>query len=162
MTKKGKGKKPAADGVKIVARNKQATHRYEIIEKLEAGLALRGTEVKSIRDGKVSIAEAFCRILDGEAWVVNMDIAPYSHAGQHLQHARKRNRKLLLNKREIMRLIGQTQEKELSIIPLALYFKKGRAKLEIAVVRGKKLWDKRDSIRKKEDRRSLRKMTHRR
>lgn len=136
------------DAVKIIQKNKKAYFNYEILEKYEAGIVLKGTEIKSIREGNVSINESYARVDNGEVFVHNMDISPYK-SGNIANHEPKRPRKLLLNKVEIKRLAGKTQEKGLTIIPLALYFKEGLAKLEIGVGKGKHLFDKRESIKKK-------------
>ncbi len=142
--------------IKIVQRNKKAFFNYEIIERLEAGLVLKGSEVKSIRDGKVSIREAYAKIRGGEAWVVGMDISIYSQAGPYNNHEPRRARKLLLHRREIMRLAGKTQERGLTLVPLSLYFKGGRAKLEIGLARGRAKHDKRRAILEREAERDLR------
>ncbi|MFN3484643.1 MAG: SsrA-binding protein SmpB [Planctomycetota bacterium] len=141
--------------IKLVQRNKKAFFNYEILERLEAGLVLTGSEVKSIRDGKVSIQEAYAKVCEGEVWIVGMDISPYPQAGPYHNHEPRRPRKLLLHRREIQRLIGKTQEKGLTLIPLALYFKDGYAKLEIGLARGKKQYDKRQAIREREAKRAL-------
>src|SRR6266850_862508 len=135
--------------IKLVQKNRKAWHEYEIIEKVEAGLVLKGSEVKSIRGGQVSIHESYARITKGEAWVINMDIAPYAQAGP-FNHEPKRPRKLLLNRTELRRLVGKTAERGLTLVPLALYFKDGFAKLEIGLARGKKQYDKRESIKKRD------------
>lgn len=142
--------------VKLVQRNKKAYFNYEIAEKLEAGLVLKGSEVKSIRDGKVSIAEAYARMKNGEVWVVGMDVAPYPQAGPYNNHEPRRPRKLLLHRSEIRKLAGKIQQKGLTLVPLALYFKDGYAKLEIGVARGKKQYDKRQTIKDREADRDLR------
>jgi len=142
--------------LKFVQRNKKAFFNYEIAEKLEAGLVLSGSEVKSIRDGKVTIHDAYARIKNGEVWVVGMDVALYPQAGPYNNHEPRRARKLLLHRSEIRRLIGKTKEKGLTLIPLALYFKDGLAKLQIGLARGKKKYDKRESIKNREAQRDLR------
>ncbi len=142
--------------VKIVQKNKKAFFDYEILERMEAGLVLAGSEVKSIRDGKVSIREAHARVRNGEAWVLNMDISTYPQAGPYHNHEPRRARKLLLHRHEIRRLIGKTREKGLTLVPLALYFKNGLAKLEVGLGRGKAKYDKRDAIRDREAKRDLR------
>lgn len=142
--------------VKIVQRNKKAFFNYEITEKLEAGLVLKGSEVKSIRDGKVSIHEAYARVKGAEVWLVGMDISQYPQAGPYNNHEPRRPRKLLLHRHEIRRLIGKTREKGLTLVPLALYFKDGYAKLEIGLARGKVKYDKRQSIKKREADREMR------
>ena len=142
--------------IKIISRNKKAFFNYEIVEKLEAGLVLQGSEVKSIRDGKVTIHDAYARIKNGEVWVIGMDVSLYPQAGPHNNHLPLQARKLLLHKSEIKRLIGKTREKGLTLVALALYFKDGLAKLEIGLARGKKQYDKRASIKKRENARDLR------
>ena len=141
--------------VKIVQKNRKAWFNYEILEKVEAGIVLTGSEVKSIRAGHVSIHESYARITKEEPWVVNMDIAPYAQAGP-FNHEPKRKRKLLLKKTEIRRLIGKTAERGLTLVPLTLYFKDGFAKLEIGLARGKRQFDKRDAIKKRDVSRDLR------
>lgn len=136
-------------GEKLIASNKKALHDYFIVQKLEAGLALTGTEVKSLRDGKANLKDAYVIFKDGEAWLFGAHISPYSH-GNLQNHDPERTRKLLLHRREIDKLRGQTVEKGLSVVPLRLYFKGSRVKTEIAVVRGKKQYDKRDTERKRE------------
>ena len=134
--------------VKLVANNKKAYHDYFIEEKLEAGIELFGTEVKSIRQGKCSIKEAYVNIERGEAFVEGMNISPYEK-GNIFNREPLRKRRLLLHKKEIMRLAGQVQKKGYTIMPLQVYFKNGRVKLEIGLARGKKLYDKRDDLRTK-------------
>jgi len=153
------GEKPP---IKIVQRNKRAWFNYQIDEKFEAGLVLKGSEVKSIRDGKVAIHDAYARVKNGEVWLIGMDVALYPQAGPHNNHEPRRVRKLLLHKREIRRLIGKTKEKGLTLVPLALYFKDGFAKLEIGLARGKKQYDKRESIKKREVERGLRRRSMKR
>ncbi len=144
------------NAVKIVQRNKKAFFNYEIVEKLECGIVLQGSEVKSIRNGKVSIHEAYAKIRQGEVWVVGMDISLYPQAGPYHNHEPRQSRKLLLHKREIRRLIAKTREKGLTLVPLALYLKNGLAKLEIGLARGKKKYDKREAIKNREAARDLR------
>ncbi len=139
-----------------VATNRQAYHKYEISEKYEAGIALRGSEVKSIREGRVNLKDSFVRIVKGEAFLFNCHISPYSHI-QNIELAEPtRLRKLLLKKAEIDRLNGQTTRKGYTIVPLAVYFKKGLAKVEIAVARGKQEFDKRETIKRRIDDREAR------
>jgi SsrA-binding protein len=131
-------------------KNKKAYHDYEILEKYEAGIALKGTEVKSLREGKANLRDAFVRIENGEAFLFNAYIAPYSH-GNLFNHEPTRKRKLLLHKSEIKRLFGKSQEKGLTIIPLRMYFNdKGKVKVEIALVKGRKKYDKREAIKRRE------------
>ena len=136
------------DAIKLVANNKKAYHDYFIEEKYEAGIELFGTEVKSIRLGKCSIKEAFVNIDRGEAFIEGMNISPYEK-GNIFNREPLRKRRLLLHKREIMKLAGQVQAKGYTIMPLQVYFKNGRVKIEIGLARGKKLYDKRDDLRKK-------------
>jgi len=136
------------DAIKLVANNKKAYHDYFIEEKYEAGIELFGTEVKSIRLGKCSIKEAFVNIDHGEAFIEGMNISPYEK-GNIFNREPLRKRRLLLHKREIMKLAGQVQAKGYTIMPLQVYFKNGRVKIEIGLARGKKLYDKRDDLRKK-------------
>lgn len=136
------------DAIKLVANNKKAYHDYFIEEKYEAGIELFGTEVKSIRMGKCSIKEAFVNIDHGEAFIEGMNISPYEK-GNIFNREPLRKRRLLLHKKEIMKLAGQVQAKGYTIMPLQVYFKNGRVKIEIGLARGKKLYDKRDDLRKK-------------
>ncbi len=136
------------DAIKLVANNKKAYHDYFIEEKYEAGIELFGTEVKSIRLGKCSIKEAFVTIDHGEAFIEGMNISPYEK-GNIFNREPLRKRRLLLHKKEIMKLAGQVQAKGYTIMPLQVYFKNGRVKIEIGLARGKKLYDKRDDLRKK-------------
>ena len=139
---------------KIIAKNKQAYHEYFIEEKYEAGLVLVGTEVKSIRQGKVNLKDSYVSIKDGEAFVYNMHISPYEK-GNIYNVDPLRPRKLLLNKREIRKLIGFTTLKGYSLIPLSLYLKNGLVKMELSVAKGKKLYDKRQDIAKKDAQRRM-------
>jgi SsrA-binding protein len=136
-------------GIKIIANNKKAYHEYFVDEVFEAGLALQGTEVKSIRMGQVSIKESYCRIRNGEVFVDNMNISPYEQ-GNRENHEPLRSRKLLLNRYEIDKLIKKVDEKGLTLVPTKIYFKDSRAKLEIGVCRGKKLYDKRETLKRKQ------------
>ena len=142
------------DGIKLVANNKKAYHDYFILDKYEAGIELAGTEVKSLRAGKCSIKEAYIHIEGGEAFVVGMNISPYEQ-GNIFNRDPLRTRKLLLHKAEINKLLGDTSEKGFTIMPLQVYFKDGRAKLEIGLAKGKKNYDKREAIAKKDMRREL-------
>ncbi len=142
------------DGRKVVVRNKKARHEYEILDTYEAGLVLKGPEVKSVRAGKVSLAGAFARIDQGEAWLYDMHITPYDPAARWNADP-TRPRKLLLHASEIRRLIGATQEKGLAIIPLDLHFRRGMAKIDLALGRGKKLHDKRETLKRKTHQREM-------
>lgn len=143
------------DGRKVVARNKKAFYEYHILDTWEAGLALTGPEVKSIRGGKVSLAEAFGRVDGGEVWIYGMHVSPYDPASRWNADP-ERPRKLLLHRQEIRRMIGAVQEKGLTLVPLDLYFRNGRAKLTLALARGKKLHDKRQALKDKDVKRELR------
>ena len=139
---------------KVISTNRKAFHNYTILETVEAGLALRGTEVKSLRDSQVNFKDCYAAIDDNEAWLIGCHITPYHH-GSDANHDPERRRKLLLHRREISRLLGKVAERGLTLIPLRLYFKGGRAKVELGLARGKKLHDKRDSIRERDERREL-------
>ncbi len=140
---------PREKGQKVVARNRRARYDYHIDDTYEAGLVLTGTEVKSLRDGRASIVDGYALVRDGEAWLHGVHIPEYTR-GTWTNHEPRRPRKLLLHKQEISRLIGKTQEKGLTLVPLSLYFKDGRAKVEIALARGKRAHDKRQDIAKRE------------
>jgi SsrA-binding protein len=133
---------------KEIAVNRQAFHNYEILERLEVGIVLTGTEIKSARDGKVNLKDAYGLVKSGEVWLLNCHISPYSH-GNYANHDPLRTRKLLLNRAEIRKLIGKTTEKGLTLVPLRLYLKNGRLKCELALARGRKLHDKREVSRMK-------------
>ena len=135
--------------IKIIANNKKAYHEYFVDEVFEAGLALQGTEVKSLRMGQVSIKEAYCRIRNGEIFVDNMNISPYEQ-GNRENHDPLRSRKLLLHSYETEKLSKKVDEKGLTLVPTKIYFKNSRAKLEIGVCRGKKLYDKRESLKRQQ------------
>jgi SsrA-binding protein len=135
--------------IKILADNRKAGHDYFLMERFEAGLVLTGTEVKAARDGKVQLKDSYAAVIGGEAWLVNAHISQYSH-GNISNHLPIHNRKLLLHRREIDKLLGITREKGLSLIPTKLYLKAGRIKVEFAVARGKKLHDKRETERARE------------
>ena len=140
-------KQPTSDE-KLVCVNRRARHNYFIDETYEAGLVLLGSEVKSLRDGKANLVDSYAQIRRGEAFLINAHISPYAGANQ-FNHEPTRTRKLLLHAREIERLTGKTKERGLTLIPLKLYFKDGRAKVELGLARGKKLYDKRDTLRRK-------------
>lgn len=139
---------------KIIARNRKARHEYDILDTVEAGLVLMGSEIKSIRAGKVNIAEAFVQYREGEMWLLNAHIASYDQAS-HNGHEPLRARKLLLHKKEIAKLHDQIQIKGMTIVPLDVHLWNGRAKLEIAVARGRKQYDKREALRQKDDKRRM-------
>jgi SsrA-binding protein len=159
MPKNGGHSKGAVEPRSI--QNRRARYDYEILETYEAGLVLTGTEVKSLYLGRAHLADAYCRVVNGEIWVLNMDIEPYEMAS-FAQHERRRDRKLLMHKREIRALERQAMEKGMTIIPLACYFKNGKAKLQIGVGRGKSRHDKREKIAKEETRREVERLQGRR
>ncbi len=149
-------------GEKVFATNKKAFHDYFIMEKFEAGIALLGTEVKAIREGRLNLKDSYALVQGGEAFLFNCHISPYSH-GNRENHEPTRTRKLLLHQKEIKKLIGKTQEKGLTLVPLRVYLKRGKIKIELGVARGKKLIDKRESVRRKEaDREARAAMKYRR
>ncbi len=139
---------------KIVATNRKAFHNFSILETYEAGLVLRGTEVKSLRESQVNFKDSYASIDNGEAWLIGCHISPYHH-GSDANHDPERRRKLLLHQREIKRLLGKVAERGLTLVPLRLYFKGGRAKVELGLARGKKLHDKRATIRERDERREM-------
>jgi SsrA-binding protein len=143
------------DGIKIVAQNRRARHDYEIIKTFEAGMELKGVEVKSLRDGKAQLREAFVRVDNNEAFVIQLHISPWVHASMWDKADPDRRRKLLLHAREIDEMREQTQQKGLSLVPLAIYFKNGRAKLEVALARGRKNYDKRAALAKRDASRDI-------
>jgi SsrA-binding protein len=136
------------EDIKVLAANRQAGHNYFLLEHFEAGIVLTGTEVKAARDGKVQLKDSYAHVAGNEAWLSNVHISPYSH-GNRENHVPVRERKLLLHRREIDKLLGKTREKGLTLIPLRLYLKKGRIKCELALARVKKLHDKRETERQK-------------
>ena len=142
------------DAPKVLARNRRARHEYHVDEVIEAGLVLAGSEVKSIRDGKVTLVDAFADIEKGEAWLHQMDVGVYAFAHQR-NHDPRRRRKLLLHRREIDRLTGKIREKGYTLVPLSLYEKQGRVKAELALVHGKQQWDKREDSKKRESQREM-------
>ena len=149
---KGSGKRKTAPG--DVATNRQAGYRFELLDRLEAGMALEGTEVKALRTGTAQIKDGYATIRDGELWLHNVHIPPYAPASRE-NHEPERDRKLLAHRREIDRLVGRVQERGLTLVPTRIYFRDGRAKVEIALARGKDRFDKRESIRERETRRDM-------
>ena len=137
-----------------VATNRQASHRYLLLEKWECGLVLTGTEVKALRDGKAQIKDGYASVRDGEVWLHNVHIPPYGPASRE-NHEPERSRKLLMHRREIERLIGKTREKGLTLVPTRIYFRDGRAKVEIALAKGKDVGDKRQAIKEREMKREM-------
>src|SRR5215218_692117 len=146
MAKKG-GKRKASPG--DVATNRQASYRFDLIDRIEAGMVLRGTEVKSLRTGTATLKDGYATVRDGELWLHNVHIPPYGPAARD-NHEPERDRKLLVHRRELERLMGRTQEKGLTLVPTRVYFKGPNAKVEIALARGKDRFDKRESIKERE------------
>ncbi|HEY2848635.1 MAG TPA: SsrA-binding protein SmpB [Gemmatimonadaceae bacterium] len=146
--------KPDTDEIESIARNRRARFDYEIIETWEAGIALTGTEVKSLRNGKAQITDAYGIVKEGEVWLLNLHIAPYEQ-GNRFNHEATRTRKLLLHSREIKRMIGAVERQGLTLVALEIYFKRGRAKVRLGLGRGKKLHDKRADLKEKDDKREM-------
>jgi SsrA-binding protein len=140
--------------IKIVCQNKKARYDYHIIEVIEAGMVLVGTEVKSLREGRANLKDSYARIRDGELYLMQAHISPYSHASLD-NHDPERVRKLLVHKRELKRLTGKTQEKGLTLVPLKIYFKDGKAKIELALASGKKSYDKRETLKRQTQKREM-------
>jgi SsrA-binding protein len=149
---KSAAKKAEREGVRIVAQNRAASYNYDLLDKLEAGLVLVGTEVKSLREGKGTLREAYAELKGGEAWLINCHIPEYLPGGPR-NHDPLRKRKLLLHKRELERLVVQTQQKGMTVVPLKIYFRDGIAKCELSTAKGKKFHDRRESERRKEAKR---------
>ena len=143
---------PSAEDKRTVARNPKATHDYHVLETWEAGIVLTGTEVKSLRNGKASIKEAYARLRNGEVFLEGMNVTPYEQ-GNRYNHEPVRSRKLLLHRREIERLIGAVEQRGLTLVPLELYFKRGRAKVVLALGKGKKQHDRREDVKRRIDER---------
>jgi SsrA-binding protein len=139
-------------GHKVIARNKKARHDYQILDTYECGLVLTGTEVKSLRQGRASLIDGFAQLDGGEAWLHNVHIPEYAQ-GTWTNHSARRRRKLLMHRAEIDKLVGKMQETGFTLVPLSLYFSNGRVKVEVALARGKKEYDKRQTLREKQDRR---------
>jgi SsrA-binding protein len=157
----GKANVPTPNN-KIICRNRRATHEYELFERFEAGIVLTGTEVKSLRGGKAMLEDAYGRLDKGELWLVGCEIPEYA-LGTHNNHKPKRSRKLLLHRREVTKLGEKTTQKGFTLVPLQLYFKDGKVKVELAVARGKQTHDKRESLKKADAKRDIqRAMAHRR
>lgn len=156
--KKGESARPGdSDNAKVkeVASNRKAYHDYFIDEKMEAGVVLSGTEIKSVRDGRVNLRDSFIKIDKGEAYLWNTHISAYGQAGAYFNHNPTQARKILLHKKEILRLMQKTQQKGLTIVPLRMYLKRGKAKVEIGVARGKKTYDKRDALAERDANREI-------
>ncbi|REK07179.1 MAG: SsrA-binding protein SmpB [Planctomycetota bacterium] len=142
------------DNQRVIAQNRKARHEYNVIDTLECGIVLVGSEVKSLRRGTISLDEAYGRVKDGEVWLVGCDIAEYVEANQ-FNHNRRRPRKLLLHRREIRKFAGKAYETGLTLVPLKMYFKEGKAKVLLGICKGKKLYDKRDALKKKSMQRDI-------
>jgi SsrA-binding protein len=145
---KSKPRDPTAAGLRDASVNRAAGHHYFLLEKFEAGVVLTGTEVKAIRAGRANLKDAYGLVKDGELWLLNAHIGAYEH-GNIYNHAPLRTRKLLVHREELRKLLGRTQQKGLTLIPTRLYFKRGRVKCELAVAKGKQLWDKRETVRRR-------------
>lgn len=150
-----KAAKSNEEEVQVIARNKRAFHEYEVLDRLECGLKLVGTEVKSMRDGHVSLEDSYAKLEDGEVWLIGSDIPEYA-MGNRLNHKPKRPRKLLLRRSEIEKFAGKASQRGFTLVPLRLYFKQGLAKVELAVARGKQAHDKRQATKKAESDREIR------
>jgi len=134
---------------RTIADNRKAFHDYHVLDTWEAGIALLGTEVKAIREGSINLRDSYARIENGEVWLMNVHISPYSHTG-YAHHEERRQRKLLLHRHEIQKLTGRVVERGLTLVPLQMYMKKGRVKIALALVKGKQAHDKRETIRRRE------------
>lgn len=143
------------EGYKIISDNRQARFNYHILETYEAGVALQGTEVKSIREGKVNLRDGYVLVRNNEAWLLNVHISPYQKAAEFFNHEPRRTRRLLLHKQEISKLIGKVEQQGLTLVPLKMYFKRGWVKIDIALAQGKKLYDKRETIKRRDDKRTM-------
>ncbi len=141
--------------IKIISDNRQARFLYEILDTYEAGIELVGTEVKSIRAGRVNLRDGYGLIRNGEAWLLNVHISPYNASGEYFNHDPRRTRKLLLHKKEINKLIGLLEQQGLTLVPLKMYFKKGLVKISLGVGKGKKLHDKRETLKRRQDERDM-------
>ncbi len=143
------------DSYKIVSDNRQARFRYEILETYEAGIELRGTEVKSIREGRVNLRDGFALIRDGEAWLLNVHISPYQSSSLYFNHDPLRNRRLLLHRQEIRKLIGKVEQEGLTLVPLKMYLKRGFVKISLGLGKGKNLHEKRETLKERQDKRDM-------
>jgi SsrA-binding protein len=146
--------KQVEEGTKVIVRNRKARHEYEVLETWEAGLVLQGTEVKALRQGRANLQDSFARIDRGEMWLHNLHISPYEQ-GNRFNHEPLRARKLLLHRDELRKLVGKVEQKGLTLVPLDLHFRRGKAKATIALVRGKKLHDKREDLKKRDAEREV-------
>jgi len=153
--RRAKAKADGANGDRVVATNRRARHDYDILETLECGLVLTGSEVKSLREGKAQIAEAYARVDEGELWLFQSHIPPWAYAVGFGSHDPDRKRKLLVHHHELVRLVDKTKTQPLTIVPLKMYFKDGRAKIEIALAKGRKLHDRRQAIAERDSQREI-------
>ena len=144
-----------SEGSKILSDNRQARYLYEILETYEAGIQLTGTEVKSIRAGKLNLQDGYALIRNGEAWLINVHISPYTGSGQYFNHEPRRTRKLLLHRQEIRKLIGRVEQQGLTLVPLRMYLKRGLVKVSLGLGKGKKLHDKRENLKRRQDQRDI-------
>jgi SsrA-binding protein len=149
-----KGDKTEADGTVNICRNRRALHDYDILDRIECGVVLVGTEVKSLREGQASLEDSYARVDDGEVWLIGAEIPEYAF-GNRQNHKPKRPRKLLLHRKEIDRFAGKASDKGLTLVPLRMYFKEGKAKVELAVGKGKQTHDKRESLKKTDAKRQI-------
>lgn len=147
-----------SEGYKVISDNRQARFQYEILETYEAGLVLKGTEVKSIRAGRINLRDGYAIVRNGEAWLINVHISPLETAGPHFNHEPRRTRKLLLQRQEIRKLVGKVEQKGLTLIPLKMYLKSGLVKVVIGLGKGKKLHDKREALKKRQEERDIQRM----
>jgi SsrA-binding protein len=145
----------SSDGYKVISDNRQARHQYDILETYEAGIELLGSEVKSIRQGKVNLKDGFAQIQNGEVWLHNVHISPHNTTNKVYNHEAKRVRKLLMRRDEIRKLIGKIEQKGLTMVPLKIYLKRGWIKVSVALAKGKKLHDKRDALKAKQQKREI-------
>ena len=144
-----------SEGYKILSDNRQARYLYEILETYEAGIQLTGTEVKSIRAGKLNLQDGYALIRNGEACLINVHISPYTGSGQYFNHEPRRTRKLLLHRQEIRKLIGRVEQQGLTLVPLRMYLKRGLVKVSLGLGKGKKLHDKREDLKRRQDQRDI-------
>jgi SsrA-binding protein len=147
--------KDNSEGFKVITDNRQARFLYEILETYEAGIQLVGTEVKSIRAGKVNLQDGYALIRNGEVWLINVHISPYKQSSEYFNHEPRRTRKLLLHRQEIRKLVGKVEQQGLTLVPLKMYFKRGLVKVSFALGKGKKLHDKREDLKRRQDQRDM-------
>jgi SsrA-binding protein len=147
--------KTKSEGYKVVCDNRQARFLYEILETYEAGIQLTGTEVKSIRAGRANLQDGYAIVKNGEAWLLNVHISPYNQSSEYFNHDPRRTRKLLLHRKEIRTLVGKVEQQGLTLVPLKMYFKGGLIKVSIALGKGKKLHDKREDLKRRDDQRDM-------